>query len=112
MNESETSPPSAAAVPLTAGAGGGAGDTDPASAAAPPSRRSALLRTGFIVAVLFVVFVIILPRYVDYQEVLEAFQALTLPQIVRDDGAGRDRLVRQRPALLCAHRRACPRSAA
>ena len=57
-------------------------ETDPASAAAPPSRRSALLRTGFIVAILFVVFVVILPRYVDYQEVLDAFQALTLPQIV------------------------------
>ena len=55
---------------------------DPASAAAPPSRRSALLRTGFIVTVLFVVFFIILPRYVDYQEVLEAFQSLTLPQVV------------------------------
>ncbi len=69
-------------VPARADGSGDATGTDPASAAAPPSRRSALLRTGFIVAVLFVVFVIILPRYVDYQEVLEAFQALTPPQIV------------------------------
>lgn len=69
-------------VPARADGSGDATGTDPASAAAPPSRRSALLRTGFIVAVLFVVFVVILPRYVDYQEVLEAFQALTPPQIV------------------------------
>lgn len=69
-------------VPARADDSGDSTGTDPASAAAPPSRRSALLRTGFIVAVLFVVFVIILPRYVDYQEVLEAFQALTPPQIV------------------------------
>lgn len=69
-------------VPARADDSSDSAGTDPASAAAPPSRRSALLRTGFIVAVLFVVFVIILPRYVDYQEVLEAFQALTPPQIV------------------------------
>ena len=56
--------------------------TDPASAAAPPSRRSALLRSGLIVAVLVVVFLVILPRYIDYQEVAAAFQALTLDQIV------------------------------
>ena len=48
--------------------------TDPASAAAPPSRRAALLRSGLIVGVLFVVFVIILPRYVDYAEVAAAFR--------------------------------------
>jgi len=56
------------------------GSPDPASAAAPPSRRSALLRTGFILAVLFVVFAVIIPRYVDYEEVLEAFQELSLAQ--------------------------------
>jgi uncharacterized membrane protein YbhN (UPF0104 family) len=54
---------------------------DPASAAAPPSRRSALLRTGFIIVVLLVVFVVIIPRYVDYEDVVEAFKGLTLPQI-------------------------------
>ncbi len=58
------------------------GGQDPASRGAPPSRRAALLRTGFIVAVLFVVFVVIIPRFVDYQEVLAAFQALTPPQIL------------------------------
>jgi uncharacterized membrane protein YbhN (UPF0104 family) len=56
--------------------------TDPASAAAPPSRRSALLRSGLIVGVLVVVFVIILPQYVDYAEVAAAFQSLTPNQIV------------------------------
>jgi len=56
--------------------------TDPASAAAPPSRRAALLRSAFIVGVLFVVFVVILPQYVDYSEVVAAFQALTPQQFV------------------------------
>jgi len=56
--------------------------SDPASAAAPPSRRAALMRTGLIVGVLIVVFLIILPQYVDYAEVAAAFQALTLNQIV------------------------------
>jgi uncharacterized membrane protein YbhN (UPF0104 family) len=80
MSESETSQPiDRHSTPKD---GVGPDGTDPASAAAPPSRRSALIRTGFIVAVLFVVFGIILPRYVDYQEVLEAFQDLTPPQIV------------------------------
>jgi uncharacterized membrane protein YbhN (UPF0104 family) len=55
--------------------------TDPASAAAPPSRRAALLRSGLIVGVLVVVFLVILPRYIDYQEVAAAFQALTPGQI-------------------------------
>ncbi len=55
--------------------------TDPASAAAPPSRRSALMRSGLIIGVLVVVFLVILPRYIDYQEVAAAFQALTLSQI-------------------------------
>jgi uncharacterized protein (TIRG00374 family) len=55
--------------------------TDPASAAAPPSRRAAILRSGLIVGVLVVVFLVILPRYIDYQEVAAAFQALTPSQI-------------------------------
>jgi putative heme transporter len=54
---------------------------DPASAAAPPSRRAALLRSGFIVGVLLVVFLIIIPRFVDYSEVATAFRDLTLPQV-------------------------------
>jgi len=55
--------------------------SDPASAAAPPSRRSAILRSGLIVGVLIVVFLVILPRYIDYQEVAAAFAALTLGQV-------------------------------
>jgi uncharacterized membrane protein YbhN (UPF0104 family) len=55
--------------------------SDPASAAAPPSRRAALLRSGFILGVLAVVFLVIIPRYIDYEEVFAAFQALTPPQI-------------------------------
>jgi len=54
---------------------------DPASAAAPPSRRAALLRSGFIVGVLAVVFLVIIPRFVDYSEVVDAFRDLTLSQI-------------------------------
>jgi uncharacterized membrane protein YbhN (UPF0104 family) len=56
--------------------------SDPASAAAPPSRRTALLRSGLIVAVLIVVFGIILPQFIDYEDVVEAFQGLTWQQIV------------------------------
>jgi uncharacterized membrane protein YbhN (UPF0104 family) len=56
--------------------------SDPASAAAPPSRRAALMRSGLIIGVLLVVFGIILPRYIDYSEVVAAFQSLTADQIV------------------------------
>ncbi len=76
--------PSADAVPVeTAPADGGSEPgTDPASAAAPPSRRAAIMRSGLIVGILVVVFGIILPRYIDYDEVLAAFKALTPQQIV------------------------------
>jgi uncharacterized membrane protein YbhN (UPF0104 family) len=49
---------------------------------APPSRRAAILRTGLILAVLFVVFGLILPQYVDYGDVVAAFADLTLPQFL------------------------------
>ena len=69
-------------VPPPAGVGPDAAPaSDPASSAAPPSRRAALMRSGLIVGVLVVVFLVILPRYIDYQEVAAAFQALTLSQI-------------------------------
>ena len=35
------------------------------------------MRTGLIVAVLVLVFVVILPQYVDYADVVAAFQGLT-----------------------------------
>ena len=81
MSEPEAGLPAAAAPPTAPNDSGAASGTDPASAAAPPSRRAALLRSGLIVGVLVVVFLVILPRYIDYQEVAAAFQALTLSQI-------------------------------
>ena len=43
-----------------------------ATADAMPSRRAALLRTGVILGVLFLVFGMILPRFVDYEDVIAA----------------------------------------
>jgi len=63
-------------------------DAPAAPVADAPSRRSALLRTGLIVGILFVVFVVILPRYIDYQEVREAFAALEPWQIAVMTGLG------------------------
>jgi uncharacterized membrane protein YbhN (UPF0104 family) len=48
---------------------------------AMPNRRTAILRSGVILLVLFIVFVLILPQYVDYRAVAEALAALTLAQI-------------------------------
>ncbi|HEY4752615.1 MAG TPA: hypothetical protein VIH37_04970 [Candidatus Limnocylindrales bacterium] len=46
-----------------------------------PNRRSALFRTGFVVAILVVVFGLLLPRFVDYTAVAEALKSLTLPEL-------------------------------
>lgn len=65
--------------------------TEPATdapAVAPPSRRAAILRTGLIVAVLLVVFGLILPQYIDYADVIGAFQDLTLAQFLAMTGLG------------------------
>ncbi len=43
----------------------------------PPSRRDALIRIGIVLTVLFVIFVIIMPRFVDYADVLESLQEVT-----------------------------------
>ena len=75
-------PPSEPTAPIDATAVGDAGGQDPASAAAPPSRRSALLRSGLILGVLFLVFFVILPNFVDYADVAAAFRELTFPQIL------------------------------
>jgi uncharacterized membrane protein YbhN (UPF0104 family) len=56
-------------------------DGPPGGDAAPPSRRAALLRTGFVAGVLILVFGVILPQFIDYQDVIDAFAALTLPQV-------------------------------
>jgi uncharacterized membrane protein YbhN (UPF0104 family) len=62
--------------------------TDPASAAAPPSRRSAIIRSGLIVAVLVIVFGLILPQFIDYADVAAAFRDLTAQQIIVMTGLG------------------------
>ena len=46
--------------------------------AKPPSRRDAIIRIGIVVGVLFVVFGLILPRFIDYQQVINTLQGLTL----------------------------------
>jgi hypothetical protein len=48
----------------------------------PPSRRAAIMRTSIVIGVLAVVFLVILPRFIDYQEVIAAFQGLTAQQIL------------------------------
>jgi uncharacterized membrane protein YbhN (UPF0104 family) len=44
----------------------------------PPSRRDAILRIGIVVGVLVLVFGIILPRYIDYQDVIDSLQGMTI----------------------------------
>ncbi|HEV8403746.1 MAG TPA: hypothetical protein VGQ31_12015 [Candidatus Limnocylindrales bacterium] len=44
----------------------------------PPGRRDALIRIGIVVGVLFVVFGLILPRFIDYKQVIDTLQGLTL----------------------------------
>lgn len=48
----------------------------------PPSRRAAILRTSLVVGVLVVVFGVILPNYIDYEEMVAAFQGLSAQQIL------------------------------
>lgn len=55
---------------------------DEESITRPPSRRAAILRTSLVVGVLALVFGVILPRFIDYADVIAAFQALTLPQLL------------------------------
>ena len=52
-------------------------------AQAVPSRRTAFLRSAIVLGILAVVFGVILPRFVDYDEVLAAFRALTFLQVVQ-----------------------------
>src|SRR5262245_30459613 len=47
-----------------------------------PDRRTAILRSSVLLFILFLVFVVILPRFVDYQEVIESLSALTWQQIL------------------------------
>jgi uncharacterized membrane protein YbhN (UPF0104 family) len=79
-----TPPATDGAAPAPDGAAPASGRPDGAAApaVAPPSRRAALLRTGLIVGVLVVVFGLILPQYIDYRDVIAAFQDLTAPQFL------------------------------
>ncbi|HSG84753.1 MAG TPA: YbhN family protein [Candidatus Limnocylindrales bacterium] len=52
-----------------------------AAVAGQPSRRSTILRSGLIILVLVVVFGLIIPQFIDYQEILDAFAALDAWQI-------------------------------
>src|SRR5687768_15622209 len=78
------------ADPVPTDAGGPLGETaaiagepsDDESVARPPSRRAAIVRTALVVGMLAVVFGVIVPRFVDYADVIAAFQALTLPQLL------------------------------
>src|SRR5688572_29204451 len=81
MDEGADPDPTEAERPTgdTAAIAGGPGDDE--SVARPPSRRAAIVRTALVVGVLAVVFGVIVPRFVDYADVIAAFQALTLPQL-------------------------------
>jgi uncharacterized membrane protein YbhN (UPF0104 family) len=59
------------------------GEATPPGEAGPatPSRRAAILRTGLVVGILLLVFGVILPRFVDYGDVIATFQSLTLSQL-------------------------------
>jgi uncharacterized membrane protein YbhN (UPF0104 family) len=76
-----TGPAPAPDASATAADPGATTGTDPASAAAPPNRRTALMRSGLIVGVLILVFVVILPQFVSYSDVVTAFQGLSAAQI-------------------------------
>jgi len=48
---------------------------------APPSRRTTIVRTIIVVGFFIFVYGILLPRFIDYQEVLASLQALTAAQL-------------------------------
>jgi putative heme transporter len=52
-----------------------------ANNAAKPNRRSILMRVGLLLGILAVVFVLILPRVVDYGSVIDALELLTAGQL-------------------------------
>jgi uncharacterized membrane protein YbhN (UPF0104 family) len=51
-------------------------------AGSPPSRKAAIMRTGLVLGVLAIVFGVILPNYIDYEEVIAAFQGLSLQDML------------------------------
>ena len=57
---------------------GTAATADSITETKPPSRRDAIIRIGIVAGVLSIVFGVILPRFVDYRQVLNALQGLSL----------------------------------
>ena len=57
---------------------GTAATADSITETKPPSRRDAIIRVGIVAGVLSIVFGVILPRFVDYRQVLNALQGLSL----------------------------------
>ena len=57
---------------------GTAATADSITETKPPSRRDAIIRVGIVAGVLSIVFGVILPRFVDYRQVLDALQGLSL----------------------------------
>ena len=57
---------------------GTAATADSITETKPPSRRDAIIRIGIVAGVLSIVFGLILPRFVDYRQVLNALQGLSL----------------------------------
>jgi uncharacterized protein (TIRG00374 family) len=58
-----------------------AGGAPAAKKAARPDRRSILMRIGLLVGIMAVVFVLVLPRIVDYEAVAAALSTLTFAQL-------------------------------
>src|SRR3954451_13231660 len=75
-------PDTASNIPEGDSTGTTAPGEESVTAPALPNRRTALIRSGVILLVLFVVFGIILPRFVDYGEVIDALRGLTLPEVL------------------------------
>ena len=57
------------------------GPADGSTAPIGPTLRTTLVRTGLIVGILVLVFGVILPRFVDYEDVIATFRSLTLGQL-------------------------------
>ena len=82
MSDEQLDPAGATSVSSGAPESQGPAEDSPVTAAAPPSRRAALMRSGLIVGVLVVVFGLIIPQFIDYNDVVDAFKALTLDQFL------------------------------
>lgn len=75
--------PSDDALPRVAGdPPGTAATADSITGTKPPSRRDAIIRIGIVAGVLSIVFGVILPRFVDYRQVINALQGLSLQDFV------------------------------